>query len=86
MGPQDHPVNFNVPVNFETGRPLTEKQAFRLSALKEAADNLYKAMHLIDGSTEPGEHQDHTWTTRRMSIAATQLETALMYARRAALE
>lgn len=86
VGPRDQPPQYNVPVNAETGKPLTEKQLFRLSALKEAAQPLYEAMHLSDGSAMPGEHQEHTWASRRMAVAATNLETALMYARKAALE
>lgn len=86
MDPKEQPPQFNVPVNAETGKPLTDRQLFRLSAIKESAVPLYEAMHLADGSTMPGEHQDHTWSSRRMSIAATHLETALMYARKAALE
>jgi hypothetical protein len=86
MGPRDEIAKYNVPVNAETGKPLTDKQLLRLSAIKEAAEPLYEAMHLADGSAMPGEHQDHTWASRRMSIAATQLEMALMFARRAALE
>jgi hypothetical protein len=43
-------------------------------------------MHAAEGSNPPGEHQEHTFQSRRMSIAATQLEIALMMARKAALE
>lgn len=86
MDPKEQPPQFNVPVNAETGKPLTDKQLFRLSAIVEAAVPLYEAMHLSDGTTMPGEHQEHTWSSRRMSIAATHLETAMMYARKAALE
>lgn len=75
-----------MPVNYETGLPLTEGQKGRLIKLTEAAEALRKEMHDAEGSTMPGEHQDHVFSSRRMSIAATHLETALMYARRAALE
>jgi hypothetical protein len=43
-------------------------------------------MHDAEGSAAPGEHQEHTWSSRRMSIAATHIETAMMFARKAALE
>jgi hypothetical protein len=86
MGPRDAVQQYAVPVNSETGIPLSEMQVKRLTAIKEAVEPLYEAMHAADGSTPPGEHQDHSWTGRRMAIAATHLETALMYARKAALE
>lgn len=86
MGPRDEPIRFAVPVNYETGRELTENQQLYLGKLKEAAAALYEAMHLAEGSAPPGEHQEHVFMSRRMKIAATHLETSLMYARRAALE
>jgi hypothetical protein len=86
MGPRDAVQQYAVPVNSETGIPLSEMQIRRLAAIKDAAEPLYEAMHQADGSALPGEHQDHSWTSRRMAIAATHLETALMYARKAALE
>jgi len=85
-GPRDPVPQFNVPVNADTGRPLTEKQMFRLSAIREAAERLYEAMHLSDGSTMPGEHQEHTWASRRMGRAAEHMEVGVMLARKAALE
>lgn len=86
MGPRDVQAGFPVPVNYETGKALTERQRHHLMALTEAAEGLFEAMHAADGTTSPGEHQDHTWSSRRMSIAATNIETALMFARKAALE
>ena len=86
MGPRDAPIVGSVPVNYETGRPLTEGQKARLIRLGEAAEALRQEMHDAEGSAMPGEHQDHVFVSRRMSIAATHLETALMYARKAALE
>jgi hypothetical protein len=72
-------------MNTETGQPLTDNQVHHLAQLKLAAGMLYDAMHAAEGSTPPGEHQDHQFQSRRMSIAATHLETALMFARKAAL-
>jgi hypothetical protein len=86
MGPKDAVQQYAVPINAETGRPLTEKQIARLGAITDALEPLYEAMHVADGSSPPGEHQEHTWSGRRMAIAATHLETAIMYARKAALE
>lgn len=80
MGPRD------APRNYATGEPLSTRQELHLAALTEAGEKLYAAMHEAEGSSHPGEHQDHVFMSRRMSIAATNIETALMYARKAALE
>jgi hypothetical protein len=84
--PRDSPPQFAVPVNSETGMPLTEHQLHHLDAIKEAGAALYEAMHFAEGSNPPGEHQDHEFMSRRMKIAATHIETGLMFARKAALE
>lgn len=86
MGPRDVQAGFPVPVDYTTGKMLTERQKHSLEALAEAGEALFEVMHQAEGSTMPGEHQDHTWSSRRMSIAATNIETALMFARKAALE
>jgi len=86
IGPRDQPLRFNVPVNYETGQELTPRQNAHLEALSETAAGLYSAMHFAEGSAEPGEHQEHVFMSRRMTIAATYLEISLMMARRAALE
>lgn len=73
--------------NSVTGQPLSELQGKRLDAISEAGDGLYKAMHLAEGSMMPAEHEtDHHWQSRRMAHAATLIEGALMFARKAALE
>ncbi|RWP05093.1 hypothetical protein [Mesorhizobium sp.] len=82
MGPRDQPVRFSVPVDFETGEEISPRQMHHLTALAEAADALYSAMHDAEGSTRG----DYGFQSRRMSIAGTHLETALMFARKAALE
>lgn len=86
INPRDPVPTFGVPVNSETGLPLTDQQQARLRAISEAGEALYMAMHNAEGSTPPGQHQEHTWSSRRMAIAATQIEGALMFARKAALE
>jgi hypothetical protein len=87
VGPRDSPPQFGVPVNSDTGMPLTERQVKHLANLKEAAAALTDAMHFAEGSQPPdGPFQEHHWQSRRMSIAGTHLETALMFARKAALE
>jgi hypothetical protein len=73
-------------LNTETGEPLTERHLHHLAAISEAAKPLTDAMHAAEGSTPPGEHALHTWSTRRMQLAADHLEIALMLARKAALE
>ena len=80
-GPRDP-----VPVNNFTGQPLSERQQHHLEAITAAGEALLEAMHWAEGSVPPGEHQDHVFLSRRMNIAQTQLETCLMFARKAALE
>ena len=79
-------MNPREPINRLTGQPLTTNQEMHLKRLTEAAEGLYEAMHNAEGSAMPGEHQDHVFMSRRMIIAATQIEIGLMLARKAALE
>jgi hypothetical protein len=85
VNPRDPLPQFNVPVDVLTGRVLTDGQRRRVIELVNAAEDFYEAMHGCEGSTAPGEHQPHTWQSRRMSIAATHVETALLFAIREAL-
>jgi hypothetical protein len=86
INPRDAAPRYNVPVNVDTGQPLTDNQLLHLTSLKEAAEGLYAAMHAAEGTNPPdGPFQDHHFQSRRMAIAATHLETALMFARKAAL-
>lgn len=75
-----------VPVNNFTGQPLTERQQHHLEAIQSAGEALMEAMHWAEGSSPPGQHQEHVFLSRRMNIANTHLEIALMMARKAALE
>jgi hypothetical protein len=84
--PRDTPAPLAVAVDAETGQPITDRQKGHLQAIKEAGELLLECMHNAEGSGLPGEHQDHVFQTRRMNIAATYIETALFYARKAALE
>lgn len=84
--PRDTPPPLAVAINYETGFPITDRQKVHLQAIKDAGNVLLNAMHDAEGSSAPGEHQDHIFQMRRMAIAATHIETALMYARRATLE
>lgn len=64
----------------------TTAQEVRINAIREACELLRMVMHQAEGSTDPGEHQEHQWSTRRMAHAATLLETAEMFAVKGALE
>ena len=84
--PRDSIVT-SAPVNSDTGKPLTESQLKHLEAIKTAGAALYDAMHAAEGSMPPGHpYEEHHWGGRRMAHAATLVETALMFARKAALE
>jgi hypothetical protein len=85
--PRDSPPPpLAVAINYETGFPITDRQRGHLQAIKEAGELLLERMHNAEGSSPPGQHQEHIFQMRRMAIAATHIETALMFARRAALE
>lgn len=87
MGPRDQPTRFGVPVNYETGLELSDRQALHLEAIKVAAEALYAALHEAEGSAIPdGPVRDHQFGSRRMAMAGTYLEIAVMFARKAALE
>jgi hypothetical protein len=73
-------------LDYESGKEISDRQLIHLDALANAAEALREAMHYADGTTMPGEHQEHTWSSHRMSVANSHLETALFFARRAALE
>ena len=75
-------VQYGVPVNHETGQPLTPGQMSRLDKITAAGKVLADIMHEAEGS-DPG---NDGFSSRRMSIAGTHLETCLMFARKAALE
>jgi hypothetical protein len=79
IGPRDHPPS---------GQSLvTDNQKHHLDAIMAAGDALYTAMHDAEGSGPPGVNEsEHHFQTRRMAIAASNLETALMYARKAVME
>jgi hypothetical protein len=67
-------------------RTPTENQEMHMARISEACELLRSYMHDAEGSSAPGEHQEHIFQSRRMAIAAIHLETAEMFARRAALE
>ena len=67
-------------------RKPTERQEKHVAVLREAIAMLRQVMHEAEGSQDPGQHQEHVWSTRRMDMAATLLEMAEMFAIKAALE
>jgi len=86
INPRDPIPAPGAPINAQTGQPLSDRQAYHLDTLKEVGEGLYEAMHNAEGSTMPGPFQEHTWSSRRMAMAASYLEISLMLARKAALE
>jgi hypothetical protein len=62
------------------------RQKIHLDHIDEAFSELRLTLHAAEGSAPPTEHQEHVWSSRRMSIAATHLEIAEMFARKAATE
>lgn len=82
-GPRDPVERYGVPVNSETGRPLTDAQSGRLEKLANHAEALRDVMHDAEGSS-----RDDGWDFRskRMQRAADHLEIGVMMARKAALE
>lgn len=81
MGPRDE-VKYGVPVNIDTGKPFTDAQMARIEKLNAAAESLFAVMHECEGSN-PGNAE---FSSRRMKIAYTQLELAILMAKRAAME
>ena len=77
-GPRDNAPRY--PRTDSQGVLLTDHQLARLEALRAARAAFSEAMHMGEGSAPPGEHQEHVFTTRRMNIAKTHLETALLFA------
>ena len=86
-GPRDSSIRFGVPVDVVTGKELTPHLMARLDSLNQAVEALYRAMHECEGSTSPeGPNPEHRFGSRRMSIANTHIETAMLYARAAIME
>jgi hypothetical protein len=78
--PRSQPTKWGIPVNLETGVPYTDAQISRLEKLKAAHAALLEVMHECEGT------QGDKFSTRRMSIAATQIELGILMARAAATE
>lgn len=85
ISPKDTPHRYPL-TNPRTGALLTDQQITYLDNLEAGAVALLQAMHNAEGSVDPGEHQEHVFTTRRMNIARTHIETALLFAREEAMK
>lgn len=81
MGPRDN-YQYGVPISIETGKPLTDAQLSRIEKITAAGDDLLAVMHECEGT----DAANPTFSSRRMAIANTYLEIAILMAKRAALE
>jgi len=84
--PRRQPPRSTVYVDYQTGFEVSDSQYRRIEKLLDQIDGLYAVMHECDGSSLPGEHQEHDWSSKRMRRAAECIEMGLMLAMRAALE
>lgn len=84
LTPRDTPHRYPL-TNPSTGALLTDQQITYLDNLRAAKAALFQAMHHAEGSIDPGENQEHVFTTRRMNIAKTHIETAYLFAREEAM-
>jgi hypothetical protein len=57
----------------------------RGAAIVAAIKTLRDAMHMAEGTIDPGEHQEHVWNSRPMAMAAEHLELVEFYALKAVL-
>lgn len=80
-------IVFGKLVDFTSGKEVTDHHMARLQTIDDAAQALYRAMHDAEGSNTPdGPRPDHRFGSRKMAIANTHLETALMFIRAAIME
>jgi hypothetical protein len=80
--PRDADFGVVTPVDFMTGVNITAHHAARQQAVDKAVRELYVAMHDAEGSAAPDgplSKQRHRFQTRRMAIANTHIETALLF-------
>jgi hypothetical protein len=80
VSPRDPQQPLAVPVNVLTGKPVTAQQAQHVNAITDAVGSLLDVLHNAEGTTAPGQHQEHQFQTRRMSIAHTLIEQAVLFA------
>ena len=73
-------IVFGKLVDFTSGKEVTDHHMARLATIDDAMQALYRAMHDAEGSNSPdGPRPKHRFTTRRMAIANTHIETALLF-------
>lgn len=88
-GPRDDP-RYVIPVDPISGDPLTPAQQARLASLRTAALQLRAVMHECIGEAFDPQGRnpdlDDRFGNRSMAVAATNLDTCLLWANRAALE
>lgn len=70
----------------DRARGPTEFQRMHALRIAEACELVRSYMHAAEGTTDPGEHQEHIFMNERMKRAAGFLEIAEMLAGKAALE
>lgn len=78
--PQSTPQRFPL-TNPDTGALLSDHQVKHLEGIREGAKALFEALHQAEGSAKAGDNEENIFTTRRMNIAKTHIETALLFAR-----
>jgi hypothetical protein len=80
--PRDPVPKFGLPYDYETGLLLTEAQIGRIEKIKEMHRTVLEMLHEFEGSAAGNS----TFTSRSMAVAATNLEIAMMFAKKGALE
>jgi hypothetical protein len=80
--PRDHATKWGIPVNIDTGDPYTDAQLGRIERLKAAVTVLLDVMHECEG-TDTGNDR---FQSRRMAVANTHIEIALLMAIKGACE
>jgi len=80
--PRDADFSIQTPVDFMTGVTITAHHAARQQAVDAAVTALFRAMHDAEGTAAPDgplSKQRHKFQTRKMAIANTHIETALLF-------
>jgi hypothetical protein len=78
---QMHLPGLGIPVDPHTGHPIKQVIIDRLRQLKDAEQHLLGVLHALDGTTMGSRPGD-----RRMALAFTRLEEAVMWAEAAILD
>jgi hypothetical protein len=81
ISPKDTPAQRWPLVNPKTGQMLEDRKVKHLEMLEAGAKVLFEALHFAEGSAMAGDNEENIFTTRRMNIAKTHIETALLFAR-----